>query len=91
MDDVEQLKQDVQEGRINPDRLVGLVVALQRRLQEAHRRIEELECVAKFYGGLNFLWALRLSNKFSTFGCLPNRPRPSSLRHYRCPSGGHGL
>jgi hypothetical protein len=43
MDDVEQLKQDVREGRIDPDRLVGLVVTLQRQLQEAHRRIEELE------------------------------------------------
>jgi transposase len=43
MDDVEQLRQDVREGRIDPDRLVGLVVTLQRQLQEAHRRIEELE------------------------------------------------
>jgi transposase len=43
MDDVEQLRQEVREGRIDPDRLVGLVVTLQRQLQEAHRRIEELE------------------------------------------------
>jgi hypothetical protein len=43
MDDIEQLKQDVREGRIAPERLVGLVVAMQRRLQEAYRRIEELE------------------------------------------------
>lgn len=43
MDAVEQLRQDVREGRIDPDRLVGLVVTLQRQLQEAHRRIEELE------------------------------------------------
>jgi len=43
MDDVEQLTQDVREGRIEPERLVGLVVTLQRHLQEAHRRIEELE------------------------------------------------
>jgi transposase len=43
MDHVEQLIQDVREGRIDPDRLVGLVVTLQRQLQEAHWRIEELE------------------------------------------------
>jgi transposase len=43
MDDVTQLKQDVREGRISADRLVELVVTLQRELQEARRRIEELE------------------------------------------------
>ena len=43
MDAVEQLKQDVREGRIDPDRLIGLLVSLQRQLEEAHRRIAELE------------------------------------------------
>jgi hypothetical protein len=43
MDAVEQFKQDVREGRIDADRLVELVVKLQRELQEARRRIEELE------------------------------------------------
>jgi transposase len=43
MDDVQQLKDDVREGRIDGDRLVDLVVTLQRELQEARRRIEELE------------------------------------------------
>jgi hypothetical protein len=43
MDDVEQLKQDVRAGRISPDRLVGVVVSLQRQLQEARRQIEELQ------------------------------------------------
>ena len=41
--DAEQLKQDVREGRISVDRLVDLIVMLQRQLQEARRRIEELE------------------------------------------------
>ena len=48
--DVEQFKDDVREGRIDVDRLVGLVVTLQRELQaakqeldRARRRIEELE------------------------------------------------
>ena len=33
MDDVEQLKQDVRDGRIDPERLIGLLVAVQRQLQ----------------------------------------------------------
>jgi transposase len=41
--DAEQLKQEVREGRISVDRLVDLNVMLQRQLQEALRRIEELE------------------------------------------------
>jgi hypothetical protein len=43
MDAIEQLKQDVREGRIDPDRLIGLLVTLQRQLEEANRRIAELE------------------------------------------------
>jgi transposase len=43
MDAIEQLKQDVREGRIDPDRLIGLLVSLQRQLEEANRRIVELE------------------------------------------------
>lgn len=41
--DVRQLKEDVRAGRIDADRLVDLVVTLQHALQEARRRIEELE------------------------------------------------
>jgi predicted nucleic acid-binding Zn-ribbon protein len=43
MDDVEQFKEDVRGGRIDAERLIDLVVMLQRRLQEAQRRIDELE------------------------------------------------
>lgn len=41
--DVEQFKEDARSGRIGVDRLVELVVSLQRQLQAAQRRIEELE------------------------------------------------
>jgi hypothetical protein len=41
--DREQLKQDVREGRIDLDRLVDLIVMLQRQLDRANKRIEELE------------------------------------------------
>ncbi len=43
MDGIEQLKDDVRTGRVDANRLVDLVVTLQRELQEARRRIEELE------------------------------------------------
>src|ERR1700682_1675630 len=57
MDAIETLKQDVQEGRIGANRLVDLIVSLQRQLQAmqqqlqatqqqlqaARQRIEELE------------------------------------------------
>jgi transposase len=42
MDAIEQLKQDVREGRIDLDRLVNLVATAQRQLQAAIQRIEEL-------------------------------------------------
>ena len=41
--DVEQLRDDVREGRIPVDRLVDLVVTLQRNLQKAREEIEELK------------------------------------------------
>jgi transposase len=43
MDAVEQLKQDVREGRINVERLIDVIGTLQRKLETALRRIEELE------------------------------------------------
>lgn len=43
MDEVNRLKDDVRAGRIDPERLVELIVKLQGELQEAKRRIEELE------------------------------------------------
>ena len=45
MDGIElgKLKEDVREGRIAPERLVDLVVTSQRELQEAKKRIAELE------------------------------------------------
>ena len=48
--DGEQLKQDVRDGRIDPERLIDLIVTLQRlsqrqlaELEAARKRIEELE------------------------------------------------
>ncbi len=45
--DVEQLRQDVQEGRVKPGRLVEVIVAQQHKLAEAHERIRELEEVVE--------------------------------------------
>lgn len=41
--DAEQFRDDVRAGRIDVDRLVDLIVMQQRQLQEAQRRIRELE------------------------------------------------
>jgi transposase len=43
MDAIDQLKQDVREGRIDVDRLIDVLVSLQRQLEAAKQRIEELE------------------------------------------------
>jgi transposase len=43
MDAIGQLKQDVREGRIDVDRLIDVIVSLQRQLEAAKQRIEELE------------------------------------------------
>jgi transposase len=41
--DVEQFREDVRAGRIEADRLVDLIVSLQRQWEQSQRRIEELE------------------------------------------------
>jgi hypothetical protein len=41
--DVAQFKQDVASGRITVDRLIKLIVTVQRELQAAKQRIEQLE------------------------------------------------
>jgi hypothetical protein len=43
MDSMDQLKQDVREGRVDVDRLIDVIVTLQRQLEAARQRIEELE------------------------------------------------
>lgn len=43
MDSIERIKEDVRAGRIGAERLVELLVALQRELDAAKRRIAELE------------------------------------------------
>jgi transposase len=43
MDVIEQLKEDLRNGRIDADRIVDLLVATQRGLQAAHQQIAELE------------------------------------------------
>jgi transposase len=43
MDAIDQLKQDVREGRVDVDRLIDVIVRLQRQLEAARQRIAELE------------------------------------------------
>ena len=43
MDAIEQLKDDLISGRIDPNRLVDVIATVQRELQVAQQRITELE------------------------------------------------
>lgn len=43
MDAIEQLKEDLRQGRVDVDRLIDVIVSLQRQLEAARQRIEELE------------------------------------------------
>lgn len=43
MDPIDQLKQDLRDGRIDVERLIDVIGTLQRQLQAAQQRIEELE------------------------------------------------
>ena len=43
MDATEQLQDDLRNGRIDAQRLVDLILTLQRKLQAAEQRIAELE------------------------------------------------
>ena len=45
--DVKQLEQDVRDGRVKPERLVELLVKLQRKLGEAQERIRTLEATVE--------------------------------------------
>lgn len=43
MDAIDQLKEDVRQGRVDANRLIDVIVSLQRQLEAARQRIEELE------------------------------------------------
>jgi transposase len=43
MDAIDQLKEDVRQGRVDVDRLLDIIVSLQRQLEAARQRIAELE------------------------------------------------
>ena len=62
MDAVDQLKQDVRDGRIDLDRLNDVIVTLQRQLEAAKQRIEELE---KKQGGPSSPTGTKVDEPFS--------------------------
>jgi len=63
MDAIEQLKRDVREGRINLDRLIDVIGTLQRQLEAARQRIEELENSGR-------VRCLSDTSKFKLFGAM---------------------
>ena len=62
MDAIDQLKQDVRDGRIDANRLLDLVILQQRQLQAALQRIAELE---KQLGSLTAPPTAKLAESFS--------------------------
>ena len=67
MDAIEQLKQDVREGRIGVDRLIDVIEMQQRQLESALRRIEELE---KKAGGTGTAQGPRIQSSLFSRGDL---------------------
>jgi len=53
MDAIDQLKQDLRDGRIDIDRLIDIIVTLQRQLEAAKQHIEELKKLRTIYKGQN--------------------------------------
>ena len=83
--DGEQLKQDVRDGRIDPERLVELIVTLQRQLAKADRRIEELE---KQIGGgptpkLDQPYSMKAEEKRQAARGKTRKKKPRPLRRGR--------
>jgi transposase len=62
MDAIEQLKQDVRDGKVDLDRLIDVIVTLQRQLEAAKQRIEELE---KKQGGPSSPTGAKVDEPFS--------------------------
>jgi transposase len=62
MDAIEQLKQDVRDGRVDVDRLIAVIVSQQRQLDAAKQRIEELE---KKLGGPSASGTAQVDQPFS--------------------------
>jgi len=62
MDAIEQMKEDVRQGRVDVDRLIDVIVSQQRQLEAARQRIEELE---KKLGGPGAPSAAKVDEPFS--------------------------
>ena len=93
MDAIRQLKEDVREGRIDADRLLDLVVALQRQLEAAVRernaaqqRIEELE---KQVGGGPATGTAHVDAPFS-LRAEEKRQEKKQKKHHRSPKARRG-
>ena len=62
MDTIDQLREDVRQGRVDMDRLIDVIVSQQRQLEAARQRIEELE---KKLGGPGTPSAAKVDEPFS--------------------------
>lgn len=62
MDAIDQLKEDVRQGRVDADRLIDVIVSLQRQLEAARQHIAELE---KKLGGPGAATPAKVDEPFS--------------------------
>ena len=60
MDAIEQLKQDGREGRIDVDRLIDVIVSLQRQLEAAKQRIAEALAAFARQTGLHVVYVFEV-------------------------------
>jgi transposase len=84
MDAGDRLKQDVRQGRIDVDRLIDVIVTLQRQLEAAKQRIAELEEKA---GGPA---AAKLTEPFSVRAEEKRQEKRHRKKHQRSKKGRHG-
>ncbi len=85
MDAVEQLQDDLREGRIAPLRLIELLLASQRQLHVAHQRIAELEkqLAGSPTPNLDQPFSLRSEEKRQDARCQKKRKPPRQGRRGR--------
>lgn len=81
MDAIEQLKQDVRQGRIDVERLLDVIGTLQRQLKSAQQRIEELEKQAGGTAKIEAPFSLRAEEKRQEArGQKKPKPKPKGRR-----------
>ena len=86
MDAKEKMKQELREGRLDPERLVDLVVELQQALQQTQRRVAELERKLKGFSKAETTEPYSMRAEEKRRRRLKKRRKPASVRRGRRPA-----